>query len=77
MRPQRPTVAVLVAALLVQLGTPAAAQSGAVTLDQVERRYPRMSEVYIAKCDKNGDRLYTRAELGCVRGIYQAIYLAD
>ena len=66
MRHRPLAVASLAAALLAELVTPAAAQGGAVTLDQIERRYLRMSEVYIAKCDKNGDQRYPRAEVGCV-----------
>ena len=48
---------------------------GGLTLDQVERKYPRMSPVHIQKCDHDGDGIYTRTELLCVSGIYQAMYL--
>jgi hypothetical protein len=56
---------------------PAIAQTGAVTLAQVEARYPRMSEVHIVKCDRNGDGLFGNAELACVRSIYHAMYIED
>ena len=35
-----------------------------------------MDAVFIRKCDKNGDGLYGNAEMGCVRGIYQQMYIA-
>jgi len=53
-------------------GTPSAPLSEA----QVQSRYPAMSSVFIAKCDKDGDGLYTNAEMACVRGIYQQMYIA-
>jgi hypothetical protein len=67
----------LATVLLAQpLAPPAAAQGQPVmTLDQVESRYRRMNEVHILKCDKNGDQLFTRTEMLCVQGIYQAMYL--
>ncbi len=34
-----------------------------------------MSPVHIEKCDRNGDEIYTRIEMQCVAGIYQAMYL--
>ncbi len=54
-------------------GTPSAPLSEA----QVQSRYPAMSSVFITKCDKDGDGLYTNVEMACVRGIYQQMYLAD
>jgi len=35
-----------------------------------------MDAVFIRKCDKNGDGLYGNAEMGCVRGIHQQMYIA-
>jgi hypothetical protein len=70
------TTALLTLALLAPAG-PAAAQGEGVTLDQVERQYPRMSVVHIVKCDRDGDGLFGRGELQCVRGIYSAMYLED
>ena len=61
--------------LATLLAVPALAQTGGLTLDQVERKYPRMSPVHIQKCDHDGDGIYTRTELLCVSGIYQAMYL--
>jgi hypothetical protein len=48
-----------------------------VPLAQVEARYPLMSYVHIVKCDKNGDQLYSRIELSCVRSIYHAMYIEE
>jgi hypothetical protein len=75
MKPQL-TAALLTWAMLAGAG-PAAAQGEGVTLDQVERQYPRMSVVHIVKCDRDGDGLFGRGELQCVRGIYSAMYLED
>ena len=70
--------ALLLALPLAQPFAPAAfAQSGGVTLAQVEQKYPRMAPVHIQKCDRNGDGIYTRSELLCVSSIYQAMYLDD
>ena len=69
--------AFLAAAPLTRLApTPAWPRAG-LTLAQVERNYPRMSAVHILKCDHNGDQVFTRIELLCVAGIYQAMYIAD
>jgi len=71
------------AALTLQFATqPAVAQApggqaAGVPFEQVQRKYRRMSPVFIEKCDKNGDRLFTRIELQCVAGIYQAMYIED
>jgi hypothetical protein len=66
----------LFAALLLALPlTPALAQTAGLTLEQVERKYPRMSPVHIKKCDYDGSGTYTRTELLCVSGIYQQMYL--
>lgn len=68
--------ALLLAVPLVQPLAPAAfAQSGGLTLAQVERQYPRMSPVHIRKCDRDGDGIYTRSEMLCVQSIYQAMYI--
>ena len=66
----------LVLAVLAAVPVNAQAQQG-LTLQQVEAKYPRMRPVHIAKCDHNGDGLYTRTEMLCVSGIYQQMYLAD
>jgi hypothetical protein len=68
---------VLAALVLAVPLAPASAQQPGLTLIQVEAQYPRMSPVHIQKCDRNGDGLYTRSELLCVRSIYQAMYLED
>lgn len=72
-------VAVLVVAfVLFACAAPDAYQGDvAVPLAQVEARYPRMSYVHIVKCDKNGDQLYSRIELSCVRSIYHAMYIEE
>lgn len=66
----------MVAALLVQpFAGPAFAQSGgALTLSQVERKYPKMSPIHIEKCDRGGNGLYDGSEMNCVSGIYRAMY---
>ena len=46
-----------------------------LTLEQVERKYPRMSYVHINKCDYDGNGTFTRTEMLCVSGIYQQMYL--
>ena len=61
--------------LATLLAVPALAQTSGLTLDQVERKYPRMSPVHIKKCDHDGNGIYTRTELLCVSGIYQQMYL--
>ena len=72
----RPLLAVLAAALVQSLPpAPAAAQDGALTLAQVERKYRKMNVVHILKCDRNGDELFTRTEMLCVSSIYQVMYL--
>ena len=68
------------AALLLAAGAalplPAGAQAG-LTLAQVESAYPRMKPVHIEKCDRTGDGVYTKSEMLCVQGIYQAMYISD
>ena len=68
-----------IAAMALLLATPLAPafaqDSGGLTLAQVERKYSTMSPVHIEKCDRNGDEIYTRIEMQCVAGIYQAMYL--
>ena len=74
---------VLFAALLPMAGPLPGASSGAaraqsadgLTVEQVQRRYRRMSEVHILKCDKDGNQLIDRKEMLCVRSIYSAMYL--
>ena len=58
--------------LAAPLAPMALAQAAGLTLDQVEHKYPRMSPVHIRKCDYDGDGIYTRTEMLCVSGIYQA-----
>ncbi|MBP7241005.1 hypothetical protein [Amaricoccus sp.] len=53
----------------------AAAQGYTQTLRQVEIAHPGMSPIHIEKCDKDGDGLFTRAEIACVDGIYRVMYL--
>jgi hypothetical protein len=65
-----------VAALALQLAAlPAVAQTAGIPYEQVKRKYRKMSPVFIEKCDKNGDRLFTNVEMQCVAGIYQAMYI--
>jgi hypothetical protein len=70
-------LAAVLAALLLPAALPApvAAQGSGLTLDQVQRKYRKMNEVHIVKCDRNGDGLFTRSEMLCVSSIYQAMYL--
>jgi len=51
---------------------PAAAQTSGATLEQVQQRFRGMSEIHIAKCDHDGNGLYTRGEIACVRSLYLA-----
>ena len=69
----RSLAALLLLALLQPLATAAFAQQAGLTLAQVERKYPRMSPVHIEKCDRDGNEIYTRAEMACVEGIYNAL----
>jgi hypothetical protein len=64
----------LLSLTLASLALPALAQQGTMTLEQIERRYPDMSPVHIAKCDYDGDGQFTRTEQLCVAGIYQQMY---
>ena len=57
------------------LALPALAQQAALSLQQIERKYPRMSIVHIEKCDHDGDGSFTRTEQLCVANIYQAMYM--
>jgi hypothetical protein len=69
-------LAITLIATLAALPLPAAAQAPAgYTLAQVESLYPRMKPIHIQKCDRNGDNLYTKSEMLCVQGIYQAMYI--
>jgi hypothetical protein len=61
--------------LLALLAAPVAAQQAGYTLAQVEARYPRMKAVHIEKCNRDGDNIYTKTEMLCVQGIYQAMYI--
>ena len=47
----------------------------ALTIEQVQRRFRRMSPVHILKCDYNGDNLIERKEYPCVEGIYRVMYV--
>ncbi|HVH01481.1 MAG TPA: hypothetical protein VM891_00730 [Amaricoccus sp.] len=57
------------------LAPPLAAQEAGLTLAQVERKYRKMNEVHILKCDRDGNRIFTRSEMLCVQSIYQTFYL--
>ena len=61
--------------LALPLAPAAFAQAQGLTLEQVERKYPRMSYVHINKCDYDGNGIFTRTEMLCVSGIYQQMYL--
>lgn len=69
------TVLLLAVPLAQPLAPAAFAQSAGLTLTQVEQKYSRMSPVHITKCDRDGDGIYTRSEMLCVQGIYQAMYI--
>ena len=73
--PARSLCAAVLASILLA-PTVGTAQTAGLTLAQVESRYPRMNAVHIRKCDKNGDGIYTNAEMACVQGIYRSMYLA-
>jgi len=53
------------------------AQGTTLTLQQLERKYPRMSPVHIAKCDHDGDGVYNHSEQLCVASIYNTMYRQD
>lgn len=61
--------------LLAPFAPPLAAQEAGLTLAQVERKYRKMNEVHILKCDRDGNQIFTRSEMFCVQGIYDALYL--
>ena len=74
---QAAAVAAVAALTLEAAAPPAAAQTAGLTFEQVQRKYRKMSPVFIAKCDHDGNDLFTNAELQCVAGIYSAMYLED
>ena len=39
------------------------------SLQRIEARYPRLSPVHIAKCDRDGDGSFARAERACISGL--------
>ena len=41
----------------------------------MKRKYRKMNEVHILKCDRDGDLIFTRTEMLCVSSIYQVMYL--
>lgn len=53
----------------------AMAQDAGLTFAQVKSEYRQMSPVHIAKCDHDGNGVYTRTEMLCVSSIYQQFYL--
>ena len=63
------------ALVIAGLALPALAQQSTLSLEQVERKYRRMSIVHIEKCDYDKDGRFTRTEQLCVSGIYQQMYL--
>jgi len=73
-----------IAAVAVLLSAPAPApvsaqaaggDPSALTVEQVQERFRRMSPIHILKCDYNGDNLIERKEYPCVQGIYQVMYV--
>ena len=68
-----------VAAIVLALASPlsAVARGQVLTLQQVERKFPRMSVIHIEKCDKLDDGLYDTGEMACVRSIYDVMYLSN
>lgn len=65
----------LAALALPMAALPAVAQAAGLTFEEVQRKYRKMSPVFIRKCDHNGDGVYANAELQCVAGIYNAMYV--
>jgi hypothetical protein len=63
-----------IAALTAASGALAQTPAGALSIEQVERRYNHMSPVHIRKCDYNGDGLIESREIPCVEGIYRSLY---
>jgi hypothetical protein len=56
---------------------PVLAQSGTLTLQQLEREYPDMSPVHIRKCDPSGAGVYDHTAQLCVASIYRTMYRSD
>jgi hypothetical protein len=69
-----PNLAIAASAAVV-VALPAVAQQSTQSLEQIERKYRRMSIVHIEKCDYDGNGQFTKTEQLCVAGIYQAMYL--
>lgn len=65
----------ILAAIAAALALPAVAQQATLSLEQIERKYRRMSIVHIEKCDYDRDGQFTRTEQLCVASVYQAMYL--
>jgi hypothetical protein len=63
------------AMVIAGLALPAFAQQSTLSLDQIERKYRRMSPIHIEKCDYDHDGMFTLSEQLCVAGIYQQMYL--
>lgn len=74
---RRAALVVLSTAIAAATTAGALAQSGTMTLDQLERKYPRMKAVHIEKCDRDHDGLYTQPEQLCVASIYRTMYVND
>ena len=75
---RRATVLALIASIATgAAAAPILAQDGPLTLQQVERKYPRMNAVHIGKCDHDDDGLYSRTEMLCVQSIYSTMYVND
>jgi hypothetical protein len=77
MRSTALVVVALAAAIGLQAAVPPAlAQQSGLTFEQVQRKYRKMSPVFIEKCDHNGDGLFNNAEMQCVQGIYHSMYIS-
>lgn len=63
------------AMVVAGLAFPAFAQQSTLSLEQIERKYRRMSIIHIEKCNYDQDGQFTRTEQLCVAGIYQQMYL--
>lgn len=74
---RRAALVVLGVAIAASAAATVIAQTGTVTLDQLERKYPRMKAVHIEKCDRDGDGLFTKPEQVCVASIYRTMYIND
>lgn len=55
------------------IAAPAAAAPQPMSLEQIERKYPSMNYVHIAKCDYDNDGIFQQKEQICVQNMYRAL----